>query len=218
MIDAAIFDMDGLLIDSEPLWTMAEIEVFGTVGIELDEDKCRQTVGLGLEEVVEFRYGQQPWTGKSHERVAGEIHVRVDELIRERGRALPGAVEAVAFVREKGARVGLATASDQGLIDAVLDKLQLRGAFDHVQSAAELPRSKPHPDVYLVAAERLGAPPERCLALEDSIPGLIAAKAATMRAIAVPDPALADDPRYSIADVVLGSLRDLDDRVWRRLA
>jgi len=217
MIRAAIFDMDGLLIDSEPLWTIAEIEAFATVGIELDQDTCAQTVGKGLEEVVRFRYEQQPWTGKSLEEVGLLIHRRMLELVKAEGRAMPGAIEAVEFFKSKGLKLGLATSSDRSLIDASLEALDLKSAFDHLQSGSELEHGKPHPLVYLVTAERLVIEPGECVALEDSIPGLTAAKAAGMKAVAVPEPRLAKDPRYSIADVVLQTLKEFNHEVWNRL-
>ncbi len=218
MIHAAIFDMDGLLIDSEPLWTRAEIEAFAAVGIELDRQKCAQTVGMGLEEVVRFRYRQQPWEGKSLEEVGLSIHRRMLELVASEGRPMPGAPEAVEFFRSKGLKLGLATSSDAGLIDAALAALDMREVFDHLQSGSELEYGKPHPLVYLTAAEKLGLPPAECLALEDSIPGLIAAKAARMKALAVPEPRLFGDPRFGIADLTLRSLEELDQAAWRRLS
>ena len=218
MIRAAIFDMDGLLIDSEPLWTRAEIEAFMTVGIELDQKKCAQTVGMGLEEVVRFRYRQQPWTGKSLEEVGLLIHRRMLELVEAEGRPMPGAIEAVEFFRNKGLKLGLATSSDRSLIDASLEALDLSTAFDHLQSGSELEHTKPHPLVYLVTAEKLEIPPAECLALEDSLPGLMAAKAAGMKTVAVPEPRLFGDPGYDIADVTIETLKELNDEVWSRLA
>jgi sugar-phosphatase len=217
MIRAAIFDMDGLLVDSEPLWTRAEIKAFKTVGIELDEEKCAETVGQGLEEVVRFRYKQQPWTGPSLEEVGLLIHRHMLELLGAEGRPMPGALEAVEFFKGKGLKLGLATSSDRGLIDAALGALDLKDSFDHLQSGSELEHGKPHPMVYLVTAEKLGVPPAECLALEDSIPGLRSAKAAGMKAVAVPEPRLFGDPGYDIADVVLQTLKDLNQEVWNRL-
>ena len=131
---------------------------------------------------------------------------------------MPGAPEALAFVRRQGAKVGLATTSDREIIAAALAVLPLGAAFDFIQSAAELPFRKPHPAVYLACAEGLGVSPLDCLALEDSVTGLIAAKAARMKAIAVPDRRLAGDPRFCLADLVLPSLRALDASAWQRLA
>ncbi len=217
MVEAVIFDMDGLLIDSEIFWTQAEIEIFGQVDIALDVEQCRQTVGMGLEEVVSYRYRQKPWDQPSQEDVINAIHRRVVELVAERGQALPGALSAVAFARQQGVRLGLATASDQSLIDVTLDRLALCNAFDHIQSASGLALGKPHPEVYLLCAKQLGVSAQRCVAIEDSLPGLIAAKAARMKAIAVPDPVLAANPGFGLADVCLESLEQFDETVWQKL-
>ncbi len=217
MIKAAIFDMDGLLVDSEPLWTKAEIEVFASVGIDLDERACGETVGMGLPEVVATRYGKQPWHGKSQQDVERQILDRVIELVSTEARPMPGALAAVALARRKGAKIAVASSSARPLIEAALKRLDLSGAFDHVQSAADLDHIKPHPEVYLVTAAKLGVDPLHCLAFEDSLPGLIATKAAQMTAVAVPEPRHAGDPRYSIADLVLESLGRLDEAQWDQL-
>jgi len=217
MLSGVIFDMDGLLVDSEPLWTEAEMEVFATVGIRLTEEDCARTVGMGLEEVVAFRHQQKPWSGPRLDEVATAIHDKVAGLLRARARPMPGALEAIAAARGRGLRVGLASSSDPVLIEAALGKLGIRDRFDHVQSADDLDHGKPHPEVYLLCARALGVDARHCVGFEDSLPGLIAVKAARMQAVAVPERRLAADPRFAIADVVLLSLEELDERVWARL-
>lgn len=216
MIRAAIFDMDGLLVDSEPLWTKAEIEVFGSLGLTLTAADCARTVGLGLDQVVELRHREKPWDGPTLAEVSRRILERVVGLIDSEGAPMPGALAALRFFRERGCQIALASSSDESLIQAVLRRLRLQDAFDWVQSAARLSHPKPHPEVYMVCAERLGRALGECLAIEDSLPGLIAAKAAGMRALAVPDPRLRSDPRYTIADTVLNSLEELDIALWHR--
>ena len=103
MIDAAIiFDMDGLLIDSEPLWCKAEVEVFNDLGVPLQERMCNQTMGLRTDEVVSYWYAQFPWVGTSQETVAERIISRVSELVATFGKPLPGAVEVVKLCRQMG--------------------------------------------------------------------------------------------------------------------
>ncbi|MBN2497060.1 MAG: hexitol phosphatase HxpB [Deltaproteobacteria bacterium] len=218
MIRAAIFDMDGLLLDSEPLWTRAEMEVFGSLGIRLEPADCARTVGMGLAEVVALRHAEHPWRAPDQAEVAARIHARVVALLGAEGRAMPGAREALAFFRRRGLKLGLATASDAELVSAGLGAAGLAGGFDFVQSAAELPYGKPHPMVYLRAAEGLGVEPGACVALEDSIPGLIAAKAARMKAVAVPARRDRADPRLAIADLRLDSLESIDEALWARLS
>ena len=214
---AAIFDLDGLLIDSEPLWTRAEIEVFGTVGIFLNEKLCRQTVGLGLREVVEFRYNEKPWATPSKEEIAQAIHRRMIELVALDGRAMPGAYQTIEWLSSQGIKLALASASDPTLIEIALKKIGLDGRFAHVQSSQQLPYPKPHPAVYLTCAEQLGVSPLLCVGFEDSLPGLIAVKAARMKAVVVPDPTTFLDPRYSIADLKLGSLEEFGSKLFSNL-
>ncbi len=218
MIEAAIFDMDGLLVDSEPLWAQAEREVFGGMGVVLSEDQVSQTVGMGLVDVVRFYDRHYRFEDLSQEQIVARIHERVLELIRKEVQARPGAVQTIAYMRRKELKVGLATASDHALIEAALGRLGVLDQFDWIQSAVDLPYGKPNPEVYLLCARKLGVDPEKCVGFEDSLPGLIAIKAARMKAVVVPEKSLASDPRLALADVVLGSLVDLDDRIWSRIS
>lgn len=212
-----IFDMDGVLIDSEPLWRRAEIEVFGTVGVALTEADCMRTTGLRIDEVVAFWHRQQPWAEPAVTEVAARIVTRVIELVRAEGEPLPGAVAALDFFAARGLPLGLASSSPLRLIEAVLARLRLRERFAAVHSAEHEARGKPDPAVYLHAAAQLGHDPARCVAIEDSIPGVLAAVAAGMGCIAVPAPEDRNDSRLRSASVVLGSLRELDDAVWHRI-
>lgn len=200
---AAIFDMDGLLIDSEPLWREAEIEVFASVGLALSDEECRDTTGLRIDEVVALRHAQSPWSepelGVVIERITDALIARV----RARGEPLPGAREAIATCRSAGLALALASSSSRRIIDATLEHLGLE--FPVIASAQDERYGKPHPAVFLRAAERLGVEPTECLVFEDSLHGVIAAKAARMTVIAVPEH---PDPRFAIADRVLESLLD----------
>lgn len=206
MIEAVIFDMDGLLIDSEPLWRIAETRAMNAIGVPMVEEDGFLTMGLRTDEVVEFWYARHPWSEPSRREVEGAIVGNVIALIEDRGAALPGAVEAVRAVRAAGYRVGLASSSAMDIIEAVLDKIGLRDDFAVLQSAEHEPYGKPHPAVYIECARRLDVTPANCLALEDSPAGVLAAKAAKMTCIAIPPPELRDDPRYCIADLQLDSI------------
>ncbi len=203
---AAIFDMDGLLIDSEPLWREAEVEVFATVGLTLTLRECEETTGLRIDEVVAHRHAQRPWTEPAQPVVVAQIVDRVIALVGERGAPLPGVDHAIATCRAAGLRLALASSSPERLIAATLAKLGLTDAFEVIASAEHDRYGKPHPAVFLRCAELLGVPPTECLVLEDSLNGVIAAKAARMTCVAVPE---RPDPRFAIADRVLASLRDL---------
>lgn len=208
MIRAAIFDLDGLLIDSEPLWQDAEVELFPTVGHEIARSDCARTRGLRIDEAVRYWYAIRPWTDPTCEELASRIAGRVKQLLIERGRAMPGALEAVALARSLGLKVAVASSSSGELIAAAMERLGIAG-LDAVRSAEHEAYGKPHPAVLLSTARDLAVDPTECVVLEDSLNGVIAARAARMRCVAVPEPEQADDPRFAIADVKLRSLQEL---------
>jgi sugar-phosphatase len=218
MLRAAVYDMDGLLIDSEPYWVQAEMEVLGGVGVPLTPALARETTGMRLDEAVGHWHRRHPWKAPSQAEVLARLTRTAHELILAHAVAKPGVRTSLAFFERRGVRRALASSSPLVLIDAVVAKLGLRGAFELTVSAEGEPFGKPHPAVYLTCATRLDLPPMACLALEDSVNGLVAARAARMRVIAVPDAAQRSDPRFSLADAVLGSLSELDDGVWQRVS
>ncbi|MEA5580540.1 hexitol phosphatase HxpB [Nodularia harveyana UHCC-0300] len=212
MIDSAIiFDMDGLLINSEPFWRRAAVEVFNALGIPLEESMCHQTMGLRIDEVVSYWCAKFPGTPTNQSEVAEQIVNGVSELVTTIGEPQPGAVEIVQLCQQMHLPLALATSSSMRLIEAVLNKLGLQDTFDVVSSAQTEEFGKPHPAVYLTTAHRLGVQPKKCVAFEDSITGIISAKAASMRCIAVPAPAEREDPRFAIADVKLDSLEQINE-------
>lgn len=206
---AVIFDMDGLLIDTEPIWRRAEIDVFGRVGLHITEEQALQTMGVRIAEIVESYYRQRPWPGPSPKAVTDAIYDEVIRHVREEGEPKPGVYTAFRTVRDAGLPIGIASSSSERLIEAVLQKLGLQDEVRVICSADDEEQGKPHPAVYLTAARRLGVPPEACLALEDSPNGVLSSKAAGMFCIVVPDPYLAGDPRMERADMRLQSLSEL---------
>lgn len=210
-IRAAIFDMDGLLIDSEPLWDMAEIEVIASLGIDTSlRQSMTDTLGLRIDMVVDLWYQVAPWKTPSREVVVSRIIERAIELVDERRPLLPGVEQALQLCRQQNLKIGLASASPLHMLQQVLRTFHLETYFDVLVSAEKLPYSKPHPEVYLNAADGLGVAPLQCVTLEDSINGMIATKAARMRSIVVPQPEFSQDPRWTLADHKLGSLQQLD--------
>ncbi len=202
-----LFDMDGILIDSEPFWRQAEIEVFATVGVHLTDEQCVETMGLRIDEVVLFRAPEH------HDKpaLAEAIVARVEELVREHGVPLPGSREVLEWIREEGLPCGLATSSSYRLLESTLAALGLREFFSVVHSAQDEVYGKPHPAVYLQAAEKLGVPPTQCLAIEDSLNGVLAAKSARMGVIAIPEAPFRKDPRFAIADLQYSSLLEFGE-------
>ena len=217
MIKAVIFDMDGVLIDSEPFWQESEIDAFGRAGLALTREMCLETMGLRVDEVVTYWRSRRDFGETQAGALEDAIIAGVVERILSHGEAKEGAAEAPEFFRGRGARVALASSSASRIIRAVTERLGLAGTFECVYSAEEEEYGKPHPGVYLTTARRLGVAPAECLAIEDSLNGVLAAKAARMKCVAVPEPAQRRDPRFSIADLVLDSLTDLNEEAWQRL-
>ncbi|HEX2532335.1 MAG TPA: hexitol phosphatase HxpB [Chitinophagaceae bacterium] len=205
-IHTVIFDMDGLLINSEPLWGLALNEVFDTLGLQLSPEELLQTTGLRTTEVVQYWYGERNWTGRSVEQVTEEIVDNVTAKIKAEGAAMEGAYGILDFFKGRGFRMGLASSSPMRLIESVLDFLNIRSYFEVLSSGEQEEYGKPHPAVYLSCAARLNSHPLQCLAFEDSINGMIAAKAARMKVVVVPEPHNHNDPRLILADLTLHSL------------
>lgn len=209
-IVAAIFDMDGLLIDSEPLWDRAELDVMASIGVDISRRaELPDTLGLRIDMVVELWFAHQPWTGPSREEVTARVIDRAISLVEEKRPLLPGARDAIALCKSQGQKVGLASASPLHMLEKVLEMFDLRDSFDALASAEKLPYSKPHPQVYMDCAAKLGVDPLACVALEDSVNGMIASKAARMRSIVVPAEEGQHDPRFALANAKLTSLVDL---------
>lgn len=213
---AVLFDLDGVLVASEPIWRAVEAEVVRRAGHELSEETARATKGLRIDEVVRFWRNELGWSDLDPEEV--EVAV-VDGVIEgiERQPALPGVAAALATARRHNLKLAVASASPSRLLTATLRHLGLEDHFDAVISAEHDPYGKPHPGVFLRAAETLGAAPTTCLVVEDSANGVVAAKAARMRCVAVPEPGEALSPAFALADAVLASLADFDDDLLAKL-
>jgi mannitol-1-/sugar-/sorbitol-6-/2-deoxyglucose-6-phosphatase len=209
---AAVFDMDGLLVDSEILWHQAELELLVPLGAEIDATASRATKGMFVDEVVEHYHRLTPWVAPSTDVVTAQLLERVGDLIEEQGRLLPGAIDALSLCASLGP-IALASSTPYALIHRALAHFGLTERFVVVHSAQDESMGKPHPAVFLTASRRLGVAPEHCVAFEDSPAGVRSATAAGMDCIAVPAAEERADPAYALATVVLDSLRDLD-REW----
>ncbi|EPR2256710.1 hexitol phosphatase HxpB [Yersinia enterocolitica] len=209
-IKAAIFDMDGLLIDSEPLWLQAELDIFTELGLDTSSrDSLPDTLGLRIDLVVKLWFQSMPWQGPSQAEVCKRTIARAIDLVEETKPVLPGVEYALELCRAQGLKIGLASASPLHMQKRVLAMLNIEKYFDRLVSAEYLPHSKPHPEVYLNAASDLGVDPLECVTLEDSVNGMIATKAARMRSIVIPSVEYRADPRWVLADIQLESLEQL---------
>jgi sugar-phosphatase len=161
-------------------------------------------------EVTAYWWARYPWAGPTPAEVAVTIVDRVIALLLSKGELKPGAEHAIALCAARGLPLAVASSSQYRLIDTALAHFGLRQHFALVHSAEDEEWGKPHPAVFLTAAAKLGAAPRRCLVWEDAPAGVLAAKAASMTCIAVPEPGEAHQPAFGLADLVLGSLLDID--------
>ena len=206
MIEAVIFDMDGVLVDSEPLHQESTRRVLAECGVV---DRVDDPTFVGLTDVEIFtifrarhRFEPDPVT------LSRRFIAMASALMREDARPLPGVPDVLHALRAAGYRLALASSSTPEVIAATLEALDIRALFEHVVSAADIGRGKPAPDVFLEAARRLGVAPSACLVVEDSRNGILAARAAGMRRVAIPCPTTrAHD--FTEADLVLASLPEL---------
>lgn len=210
--------MDGLLVDTEPLWIVAMQEVFETIGVSISPELAAQTTGLQTAEVVNHWYEYFKWEGKSKEQVCTEIMESIAEKVLTRGRSMEGMEYALDFFKQRNIKMGLASSSPAAFINLVLDHFRIKHYFSAVSSAEYEVLGKPHPAVYLSCAQKLGSNPLNCLAFEDSINGMIAAKAARMKVVAVPEAHNWNNPKYALADLQLRKLSDFNTAWFDQLS
>lgn len=206
MIRALIFDMDGLLVNTEPLWREAEIREFAKVGLNLTPELCKRTMGMRIVEVVDYWYRRQPWTGKSCAEVTEGIVDEMERLILEQVAPLEGVEYAIREAARARFPMAIASSSHGRLIDAVAKRLNLEDTIQIRCSAEQEAYGKPHPAVFLTAAKKLAVDPHECLVFEDSVTGVIAARAAGMQVVAIPEESDRELPQFSIAHAIWPSM------------
>jgi HAD superfamily hydrolase (TIGR01509 family) len=208
MIEAVVFDLDGVIIDSEPVWEQVRRQVVAEHGGHWAADAQQRLMGMSTGEWAAY-LSHDLGVGLPPERVAALVIERMAQRYTRRLPLLPGAVTAV---RELARRwpLGLASSSPPSLIGTVLDAAGLRESFAVTLSTEQVARGKPAPDIYLAVTARLSRPPQACAAVEDSANGLRSAAAAGLRVIAVPRPKYPPDPgALELAGLVLTGLDQL---------
>jgi sugar-phosphatase len=186
-IKAVIFDMDGLIIDSEPLWRKAEIQAFKDIGFHFSEEMCIQTMGMRIDEVVHYWWGKLKWENPSEKDVIDSIQSKMIDLIQKNGALLPGVLDALKLLKEKNIPIALASSSAMILIKTVVESLDIKDYFNVIHSAEKEPAGKPDPAVFLTAARMLEIEAKKCLVLEDSKAGMEAGLNANMKTIVIPE-------------------------------
>lgn len=215
-IEAIIFDMDGLLVDSEPTWDEARIAMANRVGKEWNRQDKINVTGVSTDEWGQYLIDRLELTATLEE-VQTEILDQMVSMYEQKIPFMPGAVEAVHRAAAK-CPTALASGSPPRLIDIVTQSPELRGYFEVILSADEVGVGKPDPTVYLETAKRLGVAPEKCLCIEDSPMGVLSGSRANMLVVNIPDPYLPlTSEQAKHADLVLESLDDLTDEVITQL-
>ncbi len=218
MLEAALFDMDGLLIDSEPFWKKAEREVFGSVGIAITDEMTIPTRSMTTGEVTDYWYRHKPWHHPSMKEVEQKVVAQVGQLVEEGGIMMPGVIEILALCKQNNLKIGLATNAPAILIPKILSKLNIKEYFDAAISADEVFYRKPHPDVYLAIAQKLGVHPSNCIVFEDSVYGVHSALQAGMKVVAVPAKAEFYDDGFNGAHIKLESLKIFSSLHYHKLS
>ena len=215
MLTSILFDLDGILADSEPCWNEIDSAFLKLYGVDYSGEHKDKVLGTSYRIAVEF-YSQQY-----------SLRTEIEQLLLERTSiardfyanqiplfaAAPGVLAAL---NQMGLKVGLATSSVGDMVLPFLRRHDIERHFHAITTGEEVERGKPHPDIYLRAAEKIGAPPEHCLVVEDALAGIAAGKAAGMRVVAIPDERFMDLSLYpGGADYQLGALDELPNLVQR---
>ncbi len=214
MTEAVVFDLDGVLLQSEEVWDAVRERYVREAGGRYDDEVQRAMMGMSAPEWSRYLH-EEAGVWEDPEDINRHVVERMLEAYRRELPLLPGAVEAVRRTAESFP-LGLASSSNREVFEAVLDLAGIADCFSATVSSEEVPRGKPAPDVYLEAARRLGVEPERCAAVEDSHAGIRSAKSAGMRVVSIPNASYPpDDEALELADAVVGSLDELTVDVLR---
>ncbi len=212
---AVIFDLDGVLADSEPWWNQIDAKLLAEYGVSYRGEYHRNVLGVSYRLAVEFYKN------------AFHISASVEELMRRRGEIatdffanrvslFPSAKTTLEQLREMKLQLAVATSSVSASARPFLERTGIRSLFSVVVTGDEVQQGKPHPEIYLRAAKKLGISPEACLVIEDALAGIASAKAAKMRVAAIPDKRFVDPREYeNEADYVIGSLSEIPALIRR---
>lgn len=219
MIKAVVFDLDGTLIESEPCWKEAEIKIFRDIGVPLTYKLTEQTNGLGCIEVIKYWYARFGWDKVKYTFVDLERRIteEVIAITKQKGFVKEGAAKVVDFIKSKNLPVSIASSSTYPYIRELVHFFGLESYFPTVFSAVDYGYVKPHPAVYLAACEHFKVYPFQALAFEDSFVGLISAKAAQMKALAMLNNNEMENTTFDFADYKLSGFEQFTPEVFELL-
>lgn len=216
MKKAFIFDMDGLLINSEPLWRQAGLDVLPQYGLPVTLQDFIGWTGTPVPTLVE-KAVQRYEVAVNQAVVSDHFTNTAIDLILQEKPLMPGVKETLALLKQHGIKMAIASASPRKLLENIVTSCGIADYFSVISSAAELSYNKPHPEVYLHAAKQLGVSPMEAVGLEDSRVGMISVKAANMTAIVIPSEEDRPQAYWALADYQLTSLLDINEAFLARL-
>lgn len=184
VIKAVIFDMDGVIIDSEPFWKQAEFDVFSSLGVIVSDEFTPITQTMTTAEVADFWFEKYPWENVSLKEVEERVISRVIELIETNSCAILGIKGFIERLKAQGLKIGVATNSPYRIIPSALQKVDVYELIDVISSAEFEEKGKPDPAIYLSTSQKLAVAPSECIVVEDSYSGMLAAKKAGMKVVA----------------------------------
>lgn len=217
MIEGVIFDLDGTIIDSEPIWKEVEKNYFASHGLILTKEDGLKTTGLPTIDTIKFWYNKIANPSIDAQCMADELNQNVIELLKIKGLLIPGIIENLEFWKAKGLPMGIASASSMQHIEAIVDRFNLNKYFSILYSADFEIYGKPHPGVYISACKNLNINPLKSVAFEDSFNGMLSAKSARMKVVGLLDAGQNEDTRYDFVDLKIKSHKEFNEEKCKLL-
>lgn len=211
---AVIFDMDGVLVETEPFHTRAVKEILEEAGIDISEDEILEYVGLAYPEKLKIIFSKKS-TDRDIPELLKKIHQRYRDLIKGKVKLMEGALELIEKFSNNGFKIALVTASNDSQTSIVLSNTDMKKYFDIVVTSNDVKNKKPDPECYLLASKKLEIKPDQCLVIEDSVYGVTAAKKAGMKCIALTS--TTDRNKLKDADLIVDSLNEIDLNVIKKV-
>lgn len=209
MIKAVIFDMDGTLIDSQPIWYQVSTDFFQKNGFPVTMDDMIKLTGSPVAKLVDYVLQAHGQKDKARVQLVTELmDYAVFEILAAKP-LLPNVKDVLAQLKQQGIKIAVASVSPRNMLQGIVDSCGIAEYFDYLASAEELDYNKPHPAVYLHAAQQLDVSVAECFAVEDSVLGMISGKAASMKTVVIPAQAEWDDSRWALADFKLANIAEL---------